>query len=392
MKYDFDKVIDRRGTGAIKCQVAPRKFHCDAEDLLPLWIADTDFEVAPQIVEAINKRCEHPLFGYTTAQPDYAPAVADFYNRRYNLGVDPKWILPSTCVMTAMYFAVLAVTEPEDKLMVMTPIYDPFYGVVVNTGRVQVECPLVRNDDTYTIDFDLMEQQMKDGVKVLLFCNPHNPTGRVWTREEMDKITGLCEKYGVAVHSDEVHGDMTMSAHPYISMLEYKNLHENMVVYTSPAKTFNLAGMDISNLIIPNPELKNKVNQKLRSGFVKNPPLLSLTATQAAYTYGDEWLDQAKAYIEANSEYVLKFISENMPKIHPAKHEGTYLMWLDCSCFNKGDALSQDMVDHCHVALGAGGGYGAGYEQFQRLNIGTARANLEEALNRILKYCNEVVK
>ncbi len=165
-----------------------------------------------------------------------------------------------------------------------------------------------------------------------------------------------------------------------------------MVVYTSPAKTFNLAGMDISNLIIPNPELKNKVNQKLRSGFVKNPPLLSLTATQAAYTYGDEWLDQAKAYIEANSEYVLKFISENMPKIRPAKHEGTYLMWLDCSCFNKGDALSQDIVDHCHVALGAGGGYGAGYEQFQRLNIGTARANLEEALNRILKYYNEVVK
>lgn len=391
MKYNFDKKVNRLGTGSIKYDMAAKKFQC-GNDVIPLWIADTDFEVMPEIVSAIQKRCEHPVFGYTCTMPDYPKAIADWFNRHYDMELLPEHILPTFTVVTAIYFTILTVTRPGDKVMLVTPIYDPFYGAVANTGRIEVDCELVQKDGSYEIDFKKMEEQMKDGVKMLLFCNPHNPTGRVWTREEMEKIVRLCKKYDIFVASDEVHCDITLFDHPFTSVLAFPEIRDQAVVYTAPSKTFNLAGMTISNMLIPNRKLKQDINNMLRSAFLKTPNVLALTATQAAYEYGDEWVREQKQYLEKNSEYVQDYIKEHMPAIGVTKHEGTYLMWLDMRCFGLGDGLAAALTGRCHVALGEGGHYGKAYKEFMRLNIGTSRQVLEQALSQIRVLYEELVK
>lgn len=390
MNYNFDKRVTRLGTGSIKYDVGVKKFNA-TEDFIPLWIADTDFEVMPQVVEAIQKRCEHPVFGYTCTLPDYPKAITGWYKRQYGLELENSSVLPTFTVVTAIYFTITAVTEPGDKIMLLTPIYDPFYGAVKNTGRTEVDCELLRKGDSYEIDFEKMEMQMKNGVKMLLLCNPHNPTGRVWTKEEMDRMMALCKKYDVFVASDEVHGDVALFGNKFTSVLAYPELYEKMVAYTAPSKTFNLAGMTISNCIIPNAGLKNKVNESLRSAFLKTPNVLALAATQAAYEHGDEWLAQEKAYIEDNSRFVQEYVKKFMPQIGVTKHEGTFLMWLDMSCLKLGDKLSRTIVDKCHLALGEGSHYGENYKEFMRLNIGTSRPVLEQALNNLKILYDECV-
>lgn len=389
MIYDFDKKVERLGTGSIKYDMAAKRFKSD--DLIPLWIADTDFEVLPEVVEAIEERCKHPVFGYTCVKPDYPKAVAGWFNRHYDLQLGPECVLPTFTVVTAIYFTILTVTQPGDKVMLVTPIYDPFYGAVANTGRVEVDCELVRKGDSYEIDFEKMEEQMKDGVKMLLFCNPHNPTGRVWTKEEMEKVTALCKKYDIYVASDEVHCDITLFGNEFTSMLAFPEIREKTVVYTAPSKTFNLAGMTISNVLVPNQKLKNDLNNMLRSAFLKTPNVIALEATQAAYEKGDAWVKEQKEYLEQNSLYVQDYIKEYMPKIGVTKHEGTYLMWLDMSCFKLGDELGSTFVSKCKVALGEGGHYGKEYKDFMRLNIGTSRTVLAQAMENIRALYEELV-
>lgn len=389
--YNFDKEVKRMGTGSIKYDVGIKKYKANS-DFIPLWIADTDFEVMPEIVNAIKQRCEHPVFGYTCTMPDYPEAVTGWYKRNHGLDLASDCVLPTFTVVTAIYFTILTVTKPGDKIMLVTPIYDPFYGAIANTGRCEVDCELVPVGNSYEIDFEQMEAQMKDGVKMLLFCNPHNPTGRVWTRDEMQKIVALCKKYDVFVASDEVHGDLALFGHEYISMLAFPEIRDKTVVYTAPSKTFNLAGMTISNLLIPNQELKTKINNMLRSAFLKTPNVIALTATQAAYENGDAWVAEEKAYLEANSLYVQQYIKEKMPKIKVAKHEGTFLMWLDMRCFGLGECLNRTIVDKCQLALGEGGHYGKAYTEFMRLNIGTRRTLLEQALEKLQVLYDESVK
>lgn len=392
MKYDFDKVVDRRGTGSIKWDTGARKYKCDSDDFIPLWIADTDFEICPAIPEAIKKRCDHPILGYTNPTPSYAPAVVDWFNRRYGTKLEPNAVQPSFSVMTAIYFAIMAVTEPGDKIIIMPPVYDPFYNVVTATGRVRADCPLIHEGTRYTMDLEKIEIELKAGAKAVLLCSPHNPVSRVWTKEELQALADLCEKYSAYILSDEVHCDIALFGHPFVSMLTFDNICDRTAVFTGTAKTFNLAGTVVSNVLCPNQELKTKINNSLRAGFCKTPCVLGLVAAEAAYTYAEDWLEQEKTYLEENSRFVQDFIREKMPRVKVTDHEGTYLMWLDMSCFGLGTKLADTIVQRTHVAMGGGAGYGAGCEEYMRLNIGVRRAVLADALERISGLYAELVK
>ncbi len=386
--YDFSIPVDRRNTSSIKWDRAKGKFHTD-KDIIPLWIADVDFESPKEVKEALIHRAEHGVYGYTFAMSDYLQSVAGWYQREYGLDVKPEWVCPTYGVVTALYFSILALTEPGDPIMVNTPIYDPFYAIVRNTGRTLVESPLIHRDNSYFLDFEDMEEKMKQGVKMLIFCNPHNPTGRVWTRKEMKKVVDLCNKYNVYLDSDEIHGDLALFGHPYISALEFPEVYDKLSVYTAPGKTFGLAGMIASNLLIPDENVRTAIDGKLRGAWIMSPNIFGLVATQAAYDHGSEWLKEEKAYLEGNSRFVTEYIEKYMPQVQVTKHEGTYLMWIDFSCLGLGDDLYHTLVEECRVGFGEGAQYGEAGKNFVRVNIGCSRELLEKALESVRKLYEE---
>ena len=388
--YDFNIPVDRHGTSSIKWDRAKGKFHTD-KDIIPLWIADVDFESPKEVKEAIVRRAEHGVYGYTFAMGDYLESVAGWYRREYGLDVKAEWVCPTYGVVTALYFSLLALTKPGDAVMVNTPIYDPFYAIVRNTGRTLVESPLIHEDDSYRLDFEDMEEKMRQGVKLLIFCNPHNPTGRVWTREEMKQVVDLCNKYNVYLDSDEIHGDLALFGNTYVSALAFPEVYDKLSVYTAPGKTFGLAGMIASNLLIPDETVRNQVSGALRGAWIMSPNIFGLEATKAAYDHGAQWLKEEKAYLEENSRFVAEYIREHMPQVKVTKHEGTYLMWIDFGCLGLGDDLYHTLVEECRVGFGEGAQYGEGGKNFVRLNIGCSRELLKEALESVTKLYEERV-
>lgn len=375
----FDIPVDRRGTGSIKWDRAKGKFSTDRE-LIPLWIADTDFRAPKEAVEAVTARAEHGVYGYSFADQDYISSVAGWFNREYGLKVENQWVCPTYGVVTALYFTILALTEPGDRVMIHTPIYDPFYAIIRNTGREIVDCGLVCGDGTYRIDYELMEEQMKAGVRLLIFCNPHNPTGRVWRSEELEKVVQLCCRYNVYLASDEIHCDLALFGNTFTSMLAFEQAHSRLAVYTSPGKTFSMTGAIVSNLLIPDPQLRERIMGKLRGAWIMSPNLFGMAAAKAAYDHGGEWLQAEKGYLEENSRFVADFISRRMPGIGVTRHEGTYLMWLDMKCLGLDGELCGALVEECGIGVGDGLHYGEAGRGFIRLNIGCARSLLEEAL------------
>ena len=379
---DFDVLVDRRGTSSIKWDRAKGKFHTE-KDIIPLWIADTDFHAPVEVKEAIQRRADHGVFGYTFAMQDYLESVAGWYRRQHALDVKTEWVCPTYGVVTALYFSILALTEPGDPVMIHTPAYDPFFAIVKNTGRTLVRSPLIHRDNSYHMDFADMEEKMKKGVKLLILCNPHNPTGRVWSREEMSEVVRLCRKYDVYLDSDEIHGDLALFGNTCISALEFPEIYDKRSVYTAPGKTFGLAGMIASNLLIPDSGIRDKINGKLRGAWIMSPNIFGLEAAKAAYDHGTEWLKAEKGYLEGNSRFVTEYIKNHMPKAQVTKHEGTYLMWIDLSCLGLGDDLYRTLVEECGVGFGEGAQYGEEGKGFVRVNIGCARELLEKALEGV---------
>lgn len=382
----FDVVYDRMGTGSIKWDRCKGKFETDLE-LLPLWIADTDFKAPNEVLEALHQRIDHGIFGYTFAMPDYLQSVANWYKHRHNLDILPEMVVPTYGVVTALRFTIEKLTKPKDKVMILTPAYEPFFAIINNTGRELVELELDNNSGYYTIDFTKMEDAFKSGVKLFLFCNPHNPCGRVWTADELKIIADLCEKYNVYLASDEIHGDVELFGNKYISMASFENVKNLVMVYTSAGKGFALTGSHTSSMIIPDPQLRETVASSLRDAWIMSPNLFGLVATQVAYDKCEYWLDEEIAYLESNSEYVCDFLKANMPEIIPTKHEATYLMWLDCSNLGYTDEqLFDKMLNDCRLGLGVGSHYGAQFGQFMRLNMGVPMATLEKGMNQLLKF------
>lgn len=385
--YNFDKFVDRRGTACVKWDVRDLFGAGPDADLTPMWIADMDFAVVPEIQTALKERCDHPTFGYNTPTPGCIPALCSWYERRHNWKFTPDQVLNGIGVVTMIRFTLEALTAPGDQVAVFSPVYDPFFAQVRNSGRTLVDLPMKEQNGHYSVDLAAFEQALKDGVRAVIFCNPHNPIGKVWTKDEVETIGGLCAKYGAYMLSDEVHGDMVMDGNHYNPMGLVDAIQDKLVVYTAISKTFNLAGLHQSAIIIPNAEVRAKVDAMLKGAWIMGPNLMAFTAMEAAYTYGDKWVDEVVAYISDNVRYVQQQVRDFMPKVKLSHHEGTFLMWLDLRCLGmSSDELTVTLGREYGIGLGNGAHYGKQCDGFMRMNIACPRSTLEKGV-AALKKC-----
>ena len=382
MKYDFDKIVARRHSGSYKWDAVP-------EDALPLWVADMDFEVAPAVKKALADRVAHGVFGYTQVDDSYYDAVISWYERRHQWAVDRRWMLYTSGVVPAVSCSIKALTLPGENVLVQTPVYNCFFSSIKNQGCQIVENRLVRQDDSYVIDWDDFERKCADEkTTVFLLCNPHNPAGRVWTREELAKMGAICSKHHVFVISDEIHCELVMPGHkftPFAAVCE-ENLR-NSVTLSSPSKSFNTAGLQIANIICKNEEVRRRIDRVINIFEVCDVNPFGPIALKAAYNESEDWLDALNEYIWGNYQLLRDTFAKQLPKLKVTRLEGTYLAWVDISGLGMtSDEVTEQLLRKGHVFVSNGTLYGkeAG-EGFIRINLACPRAVLTEGLNRIIK-------
>lgn len=391
MKYDFDRLIERRGTGAVKWDMRLQLF--GRADVLPMWVADMDFAIAEPITAAIEKRIAHPVYGYAAVSPSLVKAVVARLERKYGWRVEPEWLVFTPGVIPALAAALRAFTHPGDAVVINDPVYHPFWSLVPGAGCRIAVSPLQFEGGQYRFDLeDLGKSFAPSGPgfmaapqpKTVILCNPHNPVGRVWTRQELVDIGKIAIDAGAVVISDEVHCELLFDGvkhTPFASISE--EFAQSSVVCMSASKTFNLAGLAASVIIIPNPRLRADF-QAARSGILPNPDILSMTALEAAFLDGDEWLEQLLAYLQGNLDFLTRFFKERIPKIKVVRPQGTYLVWLDCRDLGLDrKSLREFFVNKAGVGLDEGHRFGAAGEGFMRMNIACPRSILEEALRKI---------
>lgn len=386
--FDFDQSINRRQTNCLKWDKA-NLFGLDRVEY-PFWIADTDFATVPEVVEAMRRRCGHPLFGYNFPGEGCIPAVQGWYERRHGWHFETEEAFASVGVVTVLRFTLEAVTRPGDQVLIFTPVYNPFEEIIRNTGRVVADCPLRETGDSYEIDFEDLERRLAGGVKAIIFCNPHNPVGRVWRREELERLAGLCCRYDVLLLSDEVHGDIVLHGIRYTPMGTIPGIQDRLAVYTAVSKTFNLAGLGASCIIVPNPELRERIRAELKKAWIMSPNIMACEAMEAAYRHGDQWLDELNAYLTRNSDYVQAYLARYVPGLKAARHEGTFLMWLDFRCCGMdSDQVTRRLAREFGVGLGNGAGYGRQADGFMRFNIACPLELLKRGLEGIRGFCGK---
>ena len=383
MKYNFDEIVDRRGTSCLKYDFGMKRK--GRSDLLPMWVADMDFKLPDEILEDLHKRIDHGIFGYTDPLDDYFEALNYWFSTRYGYTVKPEWVTLGACLVYGVHISVQAFTQPGDGVMVMQPVYYPFSEAIKQNGRKLVNCQL-KYDGAYSIDFEKMEKQMKEeNVKVLIFCSPHNPVGRVWTKEELEKVGDLCLKYDVIWMVDEIHCDFIFPGHKFTSVFNLDEKYQkNLAMYTSPGKTFNVAGLQSANIIIPNPELRAKFKQANTSAGYSQANVMGQVAIKSCYTKGAEWVDQLVEYIWGNVCYMKDFVEKNFPKAHFVDPDGTYLTWVDFSGYGLSDEdLEHLMVEEAKLWLDSGAIFGPETKQFERFNLGCPRSVVEQAMKQL---------
>lgn len=388
MVFDFDKEINRYNTGSYKWDEAEKIF--GDRDILPMWTADMDFKSPPFVIDAMKLRAEHGVFGYTVKTESYNEAVVDWMNRRHNWNIEKDWICFSPGIAPALSFIVQAFTKPGDKIVIQPPVYYPFHSVVEQNERELVCNPLKLEDGKYVMDFDDLRSKLDSQVKLLILCSPHNPGGRVWTKEEQIELGEICLEHNVLVVSDEIHFDLIFKDHthtPFAAISE--EFAQNTIVCTAPTKTFNVAGLLTANIIIPNRHLREIFMETMNKNILVFMNSFGIAATESAYKYGDEWLDQCLEYLQQNLDFLTNCIENNVKELKVIKPEGTYLVWIDCSELGMDDKrLEQFMLKEAKVAPSMGYTFGSGGEGYIRINIGCPRFRLEEGLKRIEKAVN----
>jgi cystathionine beta-lyase len=382
MPYNFDKIIDRSGTSCVKYDLRQRLF--GQPDVIPMWVADMDFETPDFIREAIIHRAGHPIYGYTFRDNDYYQPIIEWMKSHHAWGIQKEEIIFTPGVVPAINFAVLTFTRPGDKVIIQPPVYHPFYGAVRDHDRELVYNHLIPQPDTYQVDFELLERQAQE-AKMLILCNPHNPVGRCWTHAELERIADICLKNSVLVLSDEIHADLVMPGHTHQVFANLApEIAEITITAHAPSKTFNLAGLSTSSVIISNPEL--------RSGFVKFIEKMHLgmgnlfgsVASTAAYGLGEAWRLQLIAYLNDNLEFTESFIKTNIPALRMYRPEATYMTWLDFRTLGlDSEALKNKLIHEAGLGLHPGTDFGPGGEGFMRMNIACPRSTLREALHRL---------
>lgn len=386
MNYNFDQQITRRGTNSYKWDSTER------DNVLPLWVADMDFHTAPAIVEALRKRVDHGIFGYTRVPDSYYQAVTGWFARRHEWTFDREWMIYTSGVVPAISAIIKALTRLGDKVLVQTPVYNCFFSSIRNNGCEVETSPLLWADRTYTMDFADLERRAADpAVKVMLLCNPHNPAGRVWTREELQRVGDICLRHGVTVISDEIHCEFVYPGHRYTPFASISDefLHHS-VTCVSPSKAFNIAGLQIANIICADNAMRTKIDRAININEVCDVNPFGVIATQAAYNEGAEWLDQLMAYLHANYQYMSDFCGDRLPDFPVATLEGTYLAWMDCRKLGIGSGdLEHRLLSEAGLWLNAGTMYGAEGEGFMRWNLACPRVTLDEALQRFERFVNK---
>ncbi len=384
--FDFDKVIDRRGTGSIKVDLIQKNQL--PEDTIPLWVADMDFETAPEIREALTRLSEYGIYGYSMPQDSYFTAVHDWFFRRFGWEVREEWMLQTPGVVFALATAVRAFTEENDRVLIQRPVYYPFTKVVEQNNRVVVNSPLVYENGSYHIDFEDFENKIvSENVKLFILCNPHNPVGRVWAKEELQRMGEICIKHDVFVVADEIHCDFIRKDYQHTNFATLgEDFEQNCMICTAPSKTFNLAGLQISNIFIPNEEKRELMQKELdRVGF-HGAGLFGMAACEAAYTYGEKWLEELLLYLEGNLEYIRDYVKEKLPKVKIIEPEGTYLLWLDVSAYGyTQEELKERLRSQVRVWLDEGDMFGVEGNGFVRVNIASPRAVIAGAMERFLQ-------
>ena len=380
MKYNFDEIIPRRGTNSYKWDSAG-----DA-DILPMWVADMDFRTAPPVVEALRKRAEHGIFGYVRVPDAYYAAVTNWFARRHDWQIEKEWIIYTTGVVPALSAVIKALTVPGDKVMVQTPVYNCFFSSIRNNGCGMIANPLIYRNGTYQIDFADLEQKAADpSVKVLLLCNPHNPAGRVWTKQELTRIGDICIRNNVWVIADEIHCELVFPGHTYIPFASIsQEFLMHSVTCTSPSKAFNLAGLQIANIISADTDIRIKIDKAINVNEVCDVNPFGVEALMVAYNDSEEWLEELKQYLFANYNYLRAYFAECLPKFPVSMLEGTYLVWVDCSVLNQSsDKIVKTLLEKEKLWVNEGGLYGEAGEGFIRINIACPRQQLIEGLNRL---------
>ena len=382
MKYDFDKITDRRATNSYKWDSAP-------EGVLPMWVADMDFRTAPAVIDALQKRVAHGIFGYTRVPDAYYDAVTSWFSRRHGWDIDREWIIYTSGVVPAVSAVIKALTVPGDKVIVQTPVYNCFFSSIRNNGCEIVSNPLRRTADTYGMDFDALERCAADPrAKVMLLCNPHNPAGRVWTPDELTRLGNICLRNGVTVVADEIHCELVYQGFRYTSFASLSDafLHRS-VTCVSPSKAFNIAGLQIANIVAFDNDLRRRIDKAININEVCDVNPFGVAATIAAYNEGEEWLCQLLDYLHGNYEAMAEFCRRELPEFPIARLEGTYLVWMDCSSLGMpSDALEHALLDDARLWLNAGTMYGAEGEGYMRWNIACPRSVMLDGLNRFLNF------
>ena len=386
MKYDFDAILDRRNTNSVKYDFAGE--YGVPEGALPMWVADMDFPAPPEVVSAVQKAAAHGIFGYTEVKDDYYTAVSGWFSSRFGYSVTSEEIIKTPGVVFALAQIVRTFTNPAETVLIQTPVYYPFYRVVNNNGRQLAINPLQYKDGKYYIDFEDFELKIQTKqVKLFLLCSPHNPVGRVWTKSELERVNEICRKWGVMVVSDEIHCDFVWPGNTHTC---FGLIDNEAIIATAPSKSFNLAGLQASNIFVKNTTQRVRLKKEIISSGYSHLNTLGLIACQNAYTHGGEWLAQLQDYLVGNISLTREFIAERLPQIRLVAPEGTYLLWLDFSAYNEPQSeLDRRLTEGAGVWLDSGTMFGPEGKGFQRINIACPRDILMEALRRIEKEFKE---
>ena len=382
MKFDFDTLVNRHDTNSYKWD------SLDMENVIPLWVADMDFKTAPCIIETLRKRVEHGIFGYTRVPDAYYQATIDWFSRRHSWQISASDIIYTSGVVPAISAIIKALTVPGDYVIIQTPVYNCFFSSIRNNGCIASENELIYKDNTYYIDFEDLEKRAEDPkAKILLLCNPHNPSGRVWTYNELIHIYEICKKHNVTVVSDEIHCELVYPPFKYIPFCSLSDeVAACSVACVSPSKSFNIAGLQIANIVCRDKEMRNKIDKAININEVCDVNPFGVLATIAAYNEGEPWLTELIDYLQRNYEYLVTFFDENLPDFPIVKLEGTYLVWMDCRHLGiTSNELEEKLIREGEVWLNPGSMYGDAGEGFMRINIACPRSRLAEGLKRLAK-------
>lgn len=389
MSTDFDEIIDRRNTSCLKYDFAVERGY--PQDILPFWVADMDFRAPQSVLDELSRRVQHGIFGYTDPKESYKAVLLNWFHTHHNWTPSADSLVVTPGVVFALCTAIRAFTQPGDGVLIQQPVYYPFTESILDNGRQLINSPLVEKDGHYTIDFTDFEAKIIEGkVKLFLFCSPHNPVGRVWTREELLQISSICQRHNVRIVADEIHHEFIRKGYHHTVLASLSpEIAQNVITCTSPSKAFNLAGLQISNIFIENDTLRQKFKQELAASGYSQPNCLGLFAAQAAYVHGHEWLCELRDYLESNYQKTKEFLKQELPKIRLIEPEGTYLLWLDFSAYGlTNQELDERIIHQANLWLDSGQIFGSSGNGFQRINIACPWPTLEKGLKHLAKaFC-----